>query len=298
MSRLVRPGTMLHSPVGHIRQNIVAYLALFVALGGTSAYAANEWNSSNIQNETLLSEDIKDGTLKAQDYGVGSVSGARIQDNNVTTLDLADGAIFGNDVRDGSLTGTDIANESIGAADIGSQQVGPDEVINDSLLQSDIRAGAVTGDEVLDNSLTGTDINESTLNMPPTTTATFASNPSELTLGSSFTKVASKNLPAGSWAIVATANTRASAGGAGPFNRTAVCELRNGTSFIGGTTDRRVIPASDSVNRSLSMNGGAQVLAGGGEVSLWCNTQGPDPVQFSERVTSAQMMMIRLDGFS
>jgi hypothetical protein len=28
----------------------------------TSAYAINEWNSSNIQNETLLSEDIKNGT--------------------------------------------------------------------------------------------------------------------------------------------------------------------------------------------------------------------------------------------
>ena len=36
---------MLARLVGHARHNAVAYLALFVALGGTSAYAANEWNS-------------------------------------------------------------------------------------------------------------------------------------------------------------------------------------------------------------------------------------------------------------
>jgi 2',3'-cyclic-nucleotide 2'-phosphodiesterase (5'-nucleotidase family) len=98
--------------------DVFAALALFVALGGTSAYAIDEWNSSNIQNETLLSEDIKNGTLIAQDYGIGSVSGARIQDNNVTTLDLADGAIFGNDIRDGELSGADVGDGSLTGADV------------------------------------------------------------------------------------------------------------------------------------------------------------------------------------
>jgi len=46
------------------------------------------------------------------------------------------------------------------------------------------------------------------------------------------------------------------------------------------------------------MNGGAQVPAGGGEVSLWCQAQGLDNLQFSEFVSGSQMMMIRLDGFS
>jgi hypothetical protein len=96
--------------------NVTATLALFLAVAGGSAYAINEWNSSNIQDETLLSEDIKNGTLKAQDYGIGSVSGARIQDNNVTTLDLADGAIFGNDVRDNSLTGADVNEATLNLA--------------------------------------------------------------------------------------------------------------------------------------------------------------------------------------
>jgi hypothetical protein len=122
MSQLTHTGRMLQRPFAHVRRNIVAYLALFVALGGTSAYAANEWNSSNIQNETLLSEDVKNGTLKAEDYGIGSVSGARIQDNNVTTLDLADGAVFGNDIRDGSLNDEDVGQGTVVnfEADIGT----------------------------------------------------------------------------------------------------------------------------------------------------------------------------------
>jgi hypothetical protein len=99
--------------------NVTSMLALFVALGGTSAYDINEWNSSNIQDETLLSADIKNGTLKAEDYGIGSVSGARIQDDNVTILDLADGAVFGNDVRNETLTGSDIRDGTLDAQDIG-----------------------------------------------------------------------------------------------------------------------------------------------------------------------------------
>jgi hypothetical protein len=84
----------------------------------------------------------------------------------------------------------------------------------------------------------------------------------------SFTKVAGKFLPAGSWAITATANTTTGVAFQGDNVRDTVCELRNGANFIGGATDRRVIPEADFVKRTLSMNGGAQVSAGGGEVSL------------------------------
>jgi hypothetical protein len=114
---------------------VVAYLALFVALGGTSAVALSGSNtvfSDDIANDnfnsptegqgglvasdlragSVGSSEVANGSLKAEDYGIGSVSGARIQDNNVTTLDLADSAIFSNDVANNSLTGADIADQS------------------------------------------------------------------------------------------------------------------------------------------------------------------------------------------
>jgi len=125
-------------------------------------------------------------------------------------------------------------------------------------------------------------------------TATFAFTTVHVALPEAFTKVVAKNLPAGSWAIVATVNTSAFGPISGGDNiRDVNCELRNGADFIGGATDRRAIPVDDHVYRSLSMNGGAQVPAGGGEVSLWCNSQGG-----TETVQHAQMMMIQVGGFS
>src|SRR5215211_2647898 len=139
MPRLIHPGRMLRGPFGHMRRNIVAYLALFVALGGTSAYAANEWTGANIIDESLTTADIKNVSLGNGDFLTGSV---------------------------------------------------------------DSRAAT-------DNSLTGTDINESTLNMPPTTTATFAGRGNvPVAVDGAFTKVTSKSLPAGSYAIAATATVQ------------------------------------------------------------------------------------------
>lgn len=56
----------------HIRSNVVAYLALFVALGGTS-YAAANITSAQIKNGTIQGKDIKDGSVKSPDVGNGSL---------------------------------------------------------------------------------------------------------------------------------------------------------------------------------------------------------------------------------
>jgi hypothetical protein len=38
--------------------NVTATLALFVALGGAGAYAANEWTGANIVDSSLTGQDI------------------------------------------------------------------------------------------------------------------------------------------------------------------------------------------------------------------------------------------------
>jgi hypothetical protein len=290
---------MLRSTVGYFRRNVVGFLALFVALGGT-AYAVN----------TVGSSDIIDGQVKSVDVGDAEIKSADVKDESLTTFDVS--TFLGVDVVDGTLTSADIQNfslgngdfltgsvdsrvltdNSVGVSDIGSQQVASDEVLNNSLLSSDISSQAVGSDEVTDNSLTGTDINESALNMPPTTTAGFTTV-GVTGLQDAFTKVASKFLAAGSYAVTATANTETQ----GIINNGGItdvgCELRNSTNgVIGGTRDRRDRPAGQFIKRSLSMNGGAQVPAGGGEISLWCSAQAG-----SEFLANAQMMFIRLDGF-
>ena len=131
---------------------------------------------------------------------------------------------------------------------------------------------------------------------PGVSQVTFAGNVFTLPSGAGgnglLTQVLSKNLPEGNWAIVATANIQPGPGNFGGDRiLTSSCELHNsGGAFIGGATDRRVLPGDDSVNATLSMNGGAVIPAAGGQVSLWCLAQ-------LGAFGNAQMMIMRVGGF-
>jgi hypothetical protein len=114
---------MLVKVGSYVRRHHVALLALFVALGGTTAYAANEWNGSNIQDGTLTGADIQDLSLGLPDYGANSISTGKLKDGDVRTQDL----------RDLGVTNSKIAWDSVSSG------------------------------KVINNNLTGDDINESTL---------------------------------------------------------------------------------------------------------------------------------------
>jgi hypothetical protein len=131
--------------------------------------------------------------------------------------------------------------------------------------------------------------------VPGISTATFAllATP-ELQLNTSYVKVASKTLPAGSWAAIATLSTSVPGAFTGDdIIRDLACELRNGTAFIGGATDRRVIPP-EAAKRSLAITGGAFIPSGSAEVSLWCSSQNGS----AEEVDGAQIMFLQVGGFS
>ena len=228
---------MLRRLLGHSRNNVVAYLALFVALGGTSAYAAN----------TIATGDIID--------------------NQVTSADVRD--------------------DNLGFGGLAAQDLGP---------------GAVGSSEVQDDSLTGADVNESSLSLPRTTTTIVGRGNVTLDNNDGYTAIVTRQLPAGAYAIAATANistddiTPPAAGSYETF-----CELRQNTGvFIGGSRDRRFRPGNANgvavpSTISLSMNGAVQIPGGGGPVGVYCRYV--DGTTFSRTIGDAQMMIIRLDGF-
>ena len=104
--------------------DVIALLALFIAVATGGAYAA----------DTIRTEDIVDGEVKNADLGTDAVTSAKIKVNNVgnkdigtdavTTgkikagnvgaTDLASNAVSGANVADGSLTGADIDEPSLG----------------------------------------------------------------------------------------------------------------------------------------------------------------------------------------
>ena len=122
----------------YVKDNLVGFLALFVALGGTGAYAAN----------TIGSTDIIDGQVKSVDVGNGEINSADVKDESLTTFDVS--TFLGADVVDGSLTGDDIAKtSSLGRNEIDEASL----LFNNTIVQTDIATGGVASAEVADSSL-------------------------------------------------------------------------------------------------------------------------------------------------
>jgi hypothetical protein len=132
---------------------------------------------------------------------------------------------------------------------------------------------------------------------PGISTVTFAITPKPTSnnIQDVPTEIITRSLPEGSWAIVATVNAEAGIGvfadddQVGDFS----CQLRNGTTVIGGAADRRLRPAGETVKQSLTMNGGAVIAAGGGEVSVYCRSQ-----LGGQAVEQAQLMIMKVGAFS
>jgi hypothetical protein len=96
--------------------NVTATLALFLALGGGSAYAINEWNGSNIQDNTIASADLKDGDVRNVDLKPEAVGTTRLKNEDVRSGDVKDGDLAPQDLN---LLGKDeIATEETTASSV------------------------------------------------------------------------------------------------------------------------------------------------------------------------------------
>lgn len=85
--------------------NVASTLALFLALSGGVAYAANE--------------------IRSGDLAPGAVHTVDIHKRAVTSGKLAVGAVRGNQIAEGSVGSTQIASGSIGSKQIGASVVAP-----------------------------------------------------------------------------------------------------------------------------------------------------------------------------
>ncbi|HEX8102589.1 MAG TPA: hypothetical protein VF533_08255 [Solirubrobacteraceae bacterium] len=114
--------TIVRRVAGHARHNVVAYLALFVSLGGTGAYAANTIGSADIVDESIQSVDLKNGQVKRADVAADAIDASRVANGSLTPYDiqpesLSSGRITGldgSDVDQNGLTGNDILESSLG----------------------------------------------------------------------------------------------------------------------------------------------------------------------------------------
>jgi hypothetical protein len=77
--------------------NVMSTIAVFVALS-TGAYAANTIGSDDVIDESLLSQDIKNGQVKSVDLGDAEVTNAKLAANSVTAPKVADFGLTNEDI--------------------------------------------------------------------------------------------------------------------------------------------------------------------------------------------------------
>jgi hypothetical protein len=70
----------------------------FIASPELRAYAANTVDSSDIINNTIQSEDVKDGQIKAIDMAANSVTAGKIKDGEVKAAEIAADSIGGSEL--------------------------------------------------------------------------------------------------------------------------------------------------------------------------------------------------------
>jgi hypothetical protein len=134
--------------------NVMSSLAVFLVLGGATAFAATKIGSNEIKANAITTGKIKkeavtEGKIKAggvgnSRLGNGSVTGNKLAANAVGTAALADGAVTSPKLGDGAVSNQKLANNAV--------------------TEGKIANDAVTGAKVKDGSLTGSDINQGTLN--------------------------------------------------------------------------------------------------------------------------------------
>ena len=80
--------------IRHLKQNAVAWAALFVALGGTGAWAADQLvSSSDIRKNAVLSRHLKNGNVKRADLAKNAVNSAKVANGSLKRADFAAGQI-------------------------------------------------------------------------------------------------------------------------------------------------------------------------------------------------------------
>jgi hypothetical protein len=98
---------------GHVRANLVGYVALFIAIGGTGAWAADKITSKEIAKNAIRSKHIKRGNVKRPDIGANAVNSAKVASGSLTTADMLDGTISEADLANGSVTNPKLADGAV-----------------------------------------------------------------------------------------------------------------------------------------------------------------------------------------
>ena len=92
-------------------RNAVAFVALFVCLGGTATAAATLVDGANIKRGTITSEQVKERSLRGGDIAKGAVTQKTVKNETLLSQDIRDGHVLSRDVKNGGIREEDLSPE-------------------------------------------------------------------------------------------------------------------------------------------------------------------------------------------
>lgn len=136
----------MHRLIGHVRGNVVAYLALFMATTGT-ALAAGPLiitDSSQVADNTITSGHIIDKTINGSfDIRNGTIQSPAFFPGAVNRRAIAASAVGTDEIADGSVGTTDLASDAVTNAELADGSVGYREIQNGAVGRTQLGSGAV-----------------------------------------------------------------------------------------------------------------------------------------------------------
>jgi hypothetical protein len=133
--------------------NLMSTLAVFLAVGGGAAYAANTVFSTDIVDGQVKTQDlapyavtspkILDGGVKAADINANAVTSAKINDGAVTNAKIGDGAVTSTKIGDGAVT-----NFKLGSGVVTHSKLGPDSIDGSNVAANSLSLADIVGANV------------------------------------------------------------------------------------------------------------------------------------------------------
>ena len=125
--------------------NVMSSIAVFLVLGGATAFAAATIGTGDIKAGAIKTGKIAKEAVKAGKLGNGAVKTEKIADAAVTTPKIADNAVTGAKVDEASLGEVPNAANAANAAKIGGQAPGSFVARNELLWAVVLNDGTLNG---------------------------------------------------------------------------------------------------------------------------------------------------------
>jgi hypothetical protein len=134
--------------------NLIATIALFIALGGAAVAATqlprNSVGTKQLKRGAVTSAKLAKKSVINGKLGPNSVGPGNIGNGAVTTAKLASGSVIASTIKNGVVTANKLSNEAVTTPKLGKEAVATAKLGNESVTSAKLGKGSVTAAKLSD----------------------------------------------------------------------------------------------------------------------------------------------------